>query len=438
MSSPLALAAVTAALKDLLNDGLLNHDLSQVGSFSVTALPPDRVTVGQNEVNQLNLFLYRVTPNLGWRNAELPRRNAAGDLLCNPLLALDLHYLLSAYGAEELNAETLLGFAMYLLHETPVLSRDQLRVSLGAPSPVDGTVLPSPFGDLSAIDLADQVELIKIVPEDLNTEDMSKIWTSLQARYRPTAAYMASVVLIEGASSTDVAPPVLTRGAEDRGPFAIGAPSPALTAARPLASESLPAMRLGDDLLASGSNLGGGATLTAVFDSHAASVPVEISPEPGGTANSLRLHIPSVLEDAATMDDWAAGLYQLQLRVEKPGVPVWTTNSVPVALAPLIQISPLNATPGDLALTITCSPRLRSEQEASTSLIFGRRAIAPDSISTPADPTLPTTLSFTVPGVAVGEYLVRLRVQGVDSLPVLIAGDPPVLEFDPQQKVTVA
>jgi hypothetical protein len=38
MSSPLAIAAVTAALKDLLNDGLLNHDLSSVGSFSVTAL----------------------------------------------------------------------------------------------------------------------------------------------------------------------------------------------------------------------------------------------------------------------------------------------------------------------------------------------------------------------------------------------------------------
>ena len=28
MSSPLAIAAVTAAFKDLLNDGFLNHDLS--------------------------------------------------------------------------------------------------------------------------------------------------------------------------------------------------------------------------------------------------------------------------------------------------------------------------------------------------------------------------------------------------------------------------
>ena len=44
MSSPLAIAAVTAGLKDLLNDGLLDNDLSSIGSFTVTALPPDRVT----------------------------------------------------------------------------------------------------------------------------------------------------------------------------------------------------------------------------------------------------------------------------------------------------------------------------------------------------------------------------------------------------------
>src|SRR5262249_22205185 len=161
MSSPLAIAAVTAALKDLLNDGLLNHDLSSIGSFAVTSTPPDRVTTGQNEPNQLNVFLYQVTPNLGWRNAELPSRGANGTRLTNAPRALDLHYLISAYGSQDLNAEILLGYAMQVLHETPVLSRAQLRTVLGAPALVDGTILPSPFGNLSALDLADQVELIK-------------------------------------------------------------------------------------------------------------------------------------------------------------------------------------------------------------------------------------------------------------------------------------
>ena len=56
MSGALAIAGVTAALKDLLNDGLLNHDLSSLGSFSVTAQAPDRINTGNNEANLLNVF----------------------------------------------------------------------------------------------------------------------------------------------------------------------------------------------------------------------------------------------------------------------------------------------------------------------------------------------------------------------------------------------
>ena len=42
MSSPLAIATVTAVLKDLLNDGLVNSDLSaSVGTVTVSALPPE-------------------------------------------------------------------------------------------------------------------------------------------------------------------------------------------------------------------------------------------------------------------------------------------------------------------------------------------------------------------------------------------------------------
>ena len=138
MSSPLAIAAVTAALKDLLNDGLLNHDLSSVGSFTVSALPPDRIATGNTEPNQLNLFLYQVTSNQGWRNEGLPTRNPAGQLVGGPKLALDLHYLLTAYGSQDMNAEILLGYAMLLMHETPVLTRAALRNVLAPVDPVDG------------------------------------------------------------------------------------------------------------------------------------------------------------------------------------------------------------------------------------------------------------------------------------------------------------
>ena len=133
MSSPLAIAAVTAVLKDLLNEGLINNDLAQVGSFSVSATPPDRITTGDTEPNRLNWFLYQVTPNPGWRNEGLPSFASQGGRLTNPPLALDLHYLLTAYGHVDLNAEILLGYAMELLHDTPVLTREYPGVFGGEP-----------------------------------------------------------------------------------------------------------------------------------------------------------------------------------------------------------------------------------------------------------------------------------------------------------------
>ncbi len=438
MSSALAIAAVTAALKDLLNDGLLNHDLSSIGSFSVTATPPDRITTGANEPNQLNLFLYQVTANVGWRNVDLPSRDGNGARVSNAPLALNLHYMLSAYGSQDLNAEILLGYAMQLLHETPVLSRAQLRTVLGAPSPVDGSILPSPFGTMPAVDLADQVELIKISPVFLTTEELSKMWTAMQARYRPTMAYMVSVVLIQLAGGARSAPPVLTRGKDDSGPVALAAPFPTLLGVRPAASDSLPAMRLGDDLIVTGTNLDAQGTMTAIFENAQAGVVQEMTPAPATSPGTLSLHIPSTAENANAMNEWAAGMYTLTLRVQRPNIPAWTTNSVPVALAPLITVSPNSAAPGDIALTVTCTPRLLPDQEPHTNLLFGSQPLQPDSIDTPADATQPTTLQFTAPSIAAGDYVARLRVEGIDSLPVTLSGSPPKLSFDSNQKVKVA
>jgi hypothetical protein len=212
VSSALAIAAVTAVLKDLLNNGFIEHDLaSSVGTISVSALPPDLVPKGRDDASRLNLFLYQLTPNQGWRNVGLPSRDPDGLAVANPPLALDLHYMLTAYAAQDFHAEILLGYALQLLHETPVLSRDAIRRALQAPSPVDGAILPPAQQALSAADLADQVELVKLCPAVLGAEEMSRLWAAFQSNYRPTAAYQASVVLIESRRSTRSAPPVRTR-----------------------------------------------------------------------------------------------------------------------------------------------------------------------------------------------------------------------------------
>src|SRR5262249_36485755 len=135
-----------------------------------------------------------------------------GQRISNPPLALDLHYLLMAYGALEFHSEILLGYGMQLLHETPVLTRDAIRRSLAPPTPVGGGAgLPPEVPARFTSELADQVELIKIAPENLNTEEISRMWTAFQSHYRPNAAYHVSVVLIESRRSTKSALPVRAR-----------------------------------------------------------------------------------------------------------------------------------------------------------------------------------------------------------------------------------
>jgi hypothetical protein len=216
MSTALAIASVTQVLKDLLNDGLINNDVTGIigSTVVVTALPPDRIdTTTANEQSQLNLFMYQATTNAGWRNSSLPAFDSAGARVANPPLALDLHYILSAYGSNELHMEILLGHGMQLLHESPVLTRDAIRRSLTPPvSNVNANDLPLSLRALSTSNLADQVELVKISPEEMNVEEISKLWTAFGAKYRPTAAYHISVVLIESQRSTKAALPVQSRG----------------------------------------------------------------------------------------------------------------------------------------------------------------------------------------------------------------------------------
>ncbi len=212
MSTALAIASVTAVLKDLLNNGLVDHDLaSSVGNVSVSVLSPDRIDQSASQQSQLNLFLYQVTPNAAWRNAGLPGRDSSGARTGNPPLALDLHYLLTAYGALEFHAEILLGYGMQLLHETPILTRTAIRTALAPPTPVSPGSLPPGLQALFTSELAEQVEQIKIVPETLNTEEISRMWTAFQAHYRPTAAYHVSVVLIESRAPVRSPLPVRAR-----------------------------------------------------------------------------------------------------------------------------------------------------------------------------------------------------------------------------------
>jgi len=459
MSGPLAIAAVTAVLKDVLNNGFIDHDLSTIGSFSVTALPPDRITTGAQEPNQLNLFLYHVTPNQGWRNVGLPSRDSTGEHLSNPPLALDLHYILTAYGAQDFNAEILLGYAMQILHETPVITRKNIRLALGSPLPPVGSglggspsPLPSPFGNLSALDLADQVEQIKISPHYLTTEELSKLWTAMQARYRQTMAYQVSVVLIQSTKPAKAALPVLSRGEQDRGVEALAdarSTFPSLDGIHmgPVADanieplpRSYPGAQLGLQLILQGRNLDGD-TVQVTFrhtrfaeETHPQHLIPQIIAVPPAQRTATRITISLPEAPAA----WRTGLYTVAVTVIK-GAKEHASNVVSLILTPridtIIPANPVARVGSDATLTVSCSPIVIKEQTA-TLLLPDREVIANQRLVN-TDP-----LVFVINNApVVTDAPLRIRIDGVDSMPFErkygMTGNPLPLAFADNQKVTI-
>jgi hypothetical protein len=109
------------------------------------------------------------------------------------------------------------------------------------------------------------------------------------------------------------------------------------------------------------------------------------------------------------------------------------TNQLPFSLAPAITSPlPLNAARdgnGNARIRLTCTPQVRPDQRAS--LLLGDREV----LAAP-HPNLTDTLDFVVTAAAPGEYWLRLRVDGVDSVLVDRSVTPP--RFDPTQKVTIA
>lgn len=399
MSSALAIAGVTAVLRSLLDDGMITQNISSIvdGRVAVTVLPPDRVETGNgSEHTQLNLFLHQVTFNNGWRNHGLPSCDSSGRYrLTNPPLALDLHYLLSVYSAEELEGEILLGYAMQLLHETSVLDRTAIRRALEN-APEIGDSLPPALRALAESGLADQVEQIKVVPEPLSTEDLSKFWTATQSHYRPTAAYLATVVLIESTTPTRPTLPVLSRGVVVQAD--LQPPFPAIHSVTPV--DGQPAATVGVQVEITGHHLDG--TDRKVILTNARRESVHEVEAPGDLATSLRFVMPSV----------PVGFYQVAVEVVRPGEgPPRTSNQLGLVLGPEITTTlPMVVTRvGTTAiLTVTCRPDVRVDQQVS--LLLGPREVFSEPRSADTE-----TLTFDVRQAPVGEHLARLRVDGIES-----------------------
>jgi uncharacterized protein DUF4255 len=424
LSTALGISAVTAVLQYLFNQ---IYNASDLGTVSITAVAPDvaQANLGADSSTQLqvNLFLHQVTLNAALRNIGMPVLAGDGSTqLKNPPVALDLHYLLTAYASYDTGAEALLGYGVQFLIQNPVLTRAQINAAF-LPQNLPSSSKNPLASSLGLAGLSQQIEMIKIIPATLGREEIAWLWTALKADYRPTFPFQASVVLIQSQNPVQAALPVLKRSVSAQANML--SPFGALTDVIPPGGQ--PAASLGDTVTVQGANLS--SAINVVLINSRLGIQQTIPASASGSGTSLQFTVPNPLPPVpnAAPADLPAGVYLLSAEVAN-GADIVSTNSLAFAIAPTITKPPPSPiTPdaeGNATVSITCAPFLRPGQEAS--LIIG-------SASTPASAFIkPTnTPSFTFSSLAPASpplppLPVRLRVEGIDSPIIDMTRTPPV------------
>jgi Pvc16 N-terminal domain len=181
MSAHLTIASVTAVLKNLLENTIVSRGVSSAvgGDITVTALSPDRVAAGGDEKPQLNLFLYQITP---------------ASMLRAPGLSLELYYMVTAYSAQDFQAEILLGHAVQTFAEHQHLTGETIQKTLAALGGGKSTRSAQPTLTALAGSSLGSVAALELRPQFLDADTLGKLWSALQAKYRPSVTYRISGV----------------------------------------------------------------------------------------------------------------------------------------------------------------------------------------------------------------------------------------------------
>jgi hypothetical protein len=390
MSNQLAIATVSAALQQVLLTPVSQAVLNATVGFS-------RPDANNQSTPLVNIFLYQVTPNAAYRNADLPSRRPDGTPSRRPQAALDLHYLLTFHGDDtRLEPQRLLGAVVTTLHAQPLLSRQNITNAV------------TNFGFLAGSGLEDQVESVRFTPTALSLEEFSKLWSVFfQVEYSLSAAYQASVILMESGVTVEPAPPVIAPSLSvvpfrwpriDRVVSQAGADQPIVA---------------GTTLLIQGQQLRGPITLVLMEGQ-------EFTPS-GVTDTQVTLPLP------ATVHAGVQGVQVIQqIPMGKPEAPHrgFESNVVPVVVRPSITIGQpgvldpkSTATHKITDVTATVAPNIGVGQRAVLLLNSLPASGLASCTSSIVVATLDTNqATFPVSNVPAGTYLARVQIDGAESL----------------------
>ena len=133
----------------------------------------------------VTLYLHKVTVNPYVRNSQ---HMGPAQTPTTPL-SIDLHYLLSVWAETASVEHTILGWVLRQLYMHQTLGQSDLTTD----------------GGWSAGDF------VQVIPAELSTEDVMRIWDALDPGYRLTVPYIARVVRIDPELAEPPAKPVLAR-----------------------------------------------------------------------------------------------------------------------------------------------------------------------------------------------------------------------------------
>lgn len=395
MSTYKAIAGVSSTLKTLLRDRM-----TEVAE--ITLAPPD-VKVDSVAGRRLNLYLYHVSENPFLRNQEIPGEGYPGAY-GHPPLTLDLRYICTAFGTTEtgkdadVEAQWILGDAMRVLHDIPIITPDLLEEK--KPSPKPPILDPSLIGEF---------EQVKVTWQPAGLEEISKVWTALPTvNFRRSVLYEVSVVQIQSKKPRSLALPVKSRQVH------------ALPLRTPLIQQLYRQPPLGDQLIAAAEE---GETLRLIGTGLRGPVTRVVMDGVSGTISSISdtqidvvvpvgvlrigLHSLVVAQDVVLVE------VKKQAPVQRPA---FRSNLAGFLLLPTLGlVTPPSAGPGD-TVTVKVQPAVESTQEKL--LLLGDHAIPAVPVAPGSAPT--STINFQLPKaptpvIPPGIYLIRIRIDGAES-----------------------
>ncbi len=168
-----AFAAVSEAVLALLRSNYQPEDFNNELDFRVFLARDFGSSSLQSGVS---LFLYRVLPNGSYR-APAGRLTDDGRRYRNQL-AVDMHFILSAWGREASLQHTIAGWMMRVMEDSPVL-----------PAGLLNSVIPDVF---------QPDESVEVMLADISNEDLLHVWETLvQNVYQLSVPYVARNIRIE-------------------------------------------------------------------------------------------------------------------------------------------------------------------------------------------------------------------------------------------------